>query len=158
MGELTYFLGLQIKQLKDGIFINQAKYVKELLKKFNMENAKSISTPMAINTKLDADEKVNRWIKSNFEVWSVHSFIWLQVDRIFTSVFACVLVFKQIRKSLICLLWKGFFDISCPPKNLVYGLLITMTLGSLHTRMQIMRVVGLNERVLVVLVTFLEGA
>ena len=59
MGELTYFLGLQIKQLKDGIFINQAKYIKELLKKYNLENAKSISTPMAVNTKLDADEKGN---------------------------------------------------------------------------------------------------
>ena len=59
MGELTYFLRLQIKQLKDGIFINQAKYIKELLKKYNLENAKSISTPMAVNTKLDSDEKGN---------------------------------------------------------------------------------------------------
>ena len=59
MGELTYFLRLQIKHLKDGIFINQAKYVKELLKKFNLENAKSISTPMAVNTKLDSNEKDN---------------------------------------------------------------------------------------------------
>ena len=59
MRELTYFLGLQIKQLKDGIFINQAKYIKELLKKYNLENAKSISTPMAVNTKLDFDEKDN---------------------------------------------------------------------------------------------------
>ena len=50
--ELTYFLRLQIKQLKDRIFINQAKYIKELLKKFNLENAKTISTPMAVNTKL----------------------------------------------------------------------------------------------------------
>ena len=59
MGELTYFLGLQIKQLKDRIFINQAKYIKELLKKYNIENAKSISNPMAVNTKLDSDEKGN---------------------------------------------------------------------------------------------------
>ena len=57
IGELIYFLGLQIKQLKDGIFINQAKYIKELLKKYNLENAKSISTPMAVNSKLDSDEK-----------------------------------------------------------------------------------------------------
>ena len=59
MGELTYFLGLQIKQLKDGIFINQAKYIKELLKKYNLENAKFISTPMVVNTKLDSNEKGN---------------------------------------------------------------------------------------------------
>ena len=57
MGELTYFLRLQIKQLKDGIFINQAKYIKELLKKYNLDNSKSISTPMSVNTKLDSDEK-----------------------------------------------------------------------------------------------------
>ena len=57
MGELTYFLGLQIKQLKDEIFINQSKYIKELLKNYNLENSKSISTPMAVNTKLDSDEK-----------------------------------------------------------------------------------------------------
>ena len=37
MGELTFFLGLQIKQMNEGIFINQAKYTKELLKKFGME-------------------------------------------------------------------------------------------------------------------------
>ena len=37
MGELNFFLGLQIKQLKEGIFIHQSKYTKELLKKFKME-------------------------------------------------------------------------------------------------------------------------
>ena len=40
MGELKFFLGLQIKQASKGIYIHQTKYVKELLKKFNMENAK----------------------------------------------------------------------------------------------------------------------
>ena len=39
MGELTFFLGLQVSQKKDGIFINQAKYTKELLKKYGFENA-----------------------------------------------------------------------------------------------------------------------
>ena len=57
MGELTYFLRLQIKQMKDDIFINKAKYIKELLKKYDMENSKSISTPMTANTKLDSDKK-----------------------------------------------------------------------------------------------------
>ena len=55
VGELTFFLGLQIKQTKEGIYIHQSKYVKELFKKFGMENAKEISTPMATNTKLDKD-------------------------------------------------------------------------------------------------------
>ncbi|GJY82694.1 retrovirus-related pol polyprotein from transposon TNT 1-94 [Tanacetum coccineum] len=47
MGELNFFLGLQIKQLEDGIFFNQSKYVKEMLKKFGLENAKPIKTPMS---------------------------------------------------------------------------------------------------------------
>ena len=40
MGELNFFLGLQTKQLKEGPFINQAKYIRDLLKRFNMEEAK----------------------------------------------------------------------------------------------------------------------
>ena len=56
MGELNFFLGLQIKQLPDGIFINQAKYAKELIKKFGMEESKCSPTPMATNLYLDVDE------------------------------------------------------------------------------------------------------
>jgi hypothetical protein len=57
MGEINFFLGLQIKQTKDGIFINQSKYVKDLIRRFGMENAKEIGTPMSPSTKLDKDEK-----------------------------------------------------------------------------------------------------
>ncbi|GKB32295.1 retrovirus-related pol polyprotein from transposon TNT 1-94 [Tanacetum coccineum] len=57
MGELNFFLGLQIKQLEDGIFFNQSKYVKEMLKKFGLENAKPIKTPMSSETKLTRDEE-----------------------------------------------------------------------------------------------------
>ncbi|KAE8723918.1 hypothetical protein F3Y22_tig00011277pilonHSYRG00009 [Hibiscus syriacus] len=56
MGELSFFLGLQIKQRKDGIFINQAKYVKDILKKFGLENGKPHDTLMSSSTKLDLDE------------------------------------------------------------------------------------------------------
>ncbi|GJU25151.1 retrovirus-related pol polyprotein from transposon TNT 1-94 [Tanacetum coccineum] len=57
MGELNFFLGLQIKQFEDGIFFNQSKYVKEMLKKFGLETAKPIKTPMSSETKLTRDEK-----------------------------------------------------------------------------------------------------
>nr|KYP33754.1 Retrovirus-related Pol polyprotein from transposon TNT 1-94 [Cajanus cajan] len=56
MGELNFFLGLQIRQTKNGIFINQSKYCKELLKRFGMENAKSMATPMSTTCYLDKDE------------------------------------------------------------------------------------------------------
>ncbi|KAL6313474.1 hypothetical protein AAG906_005420 [Vitis piasezkii] len=57
MGKLNFFLGLQIKQLKEGTFINQAKYVRDLLKRFNMEETKIMKTPMSSSIKLDKDEK-----------------------------------------------------------------------------------------------------
>jgi hypothetical protein len=46
MGELKYFLGFQIKQLQEGTFISQTKYIQDILKKFGMKNAKPIKTPM----------------------------------------------------------------------------------------------------------------
>ena len=55
MGELKYFLGLQIKQQKDGILIHQEKYAKDLLKRFDMDKAKSINTLMHPQV-LEADE------------------------------------------------------------------------------------------------------
>jgi spore maturation protein CgeB len=57
--ELNYFLGLQIKQLKNGTFVSQGKYIKYMLKKFRMDDAKSISTPMGINGNLDSDASEN---------------------------------------------------------------------------------------------------
>ncbi|KAL2325574.1 hypothetical protein Fmac_024632 [Flemingia macrophylla] len=54
-GELSFFLGLQVKQLKEGIFLHQTKYTKELLKKFEMENCKSSNIPMSTNIYLDSD-------------------------------------------------------------------------------------------------------
>nr|GEW20298.1 hypothetical protein [Tanacetum cinerariifolium] len=56
MGELNLFLGLQIKQLEDGIVFNQSKYIKEMLKKFGLEDFKPIKTPMSSETKLIRDE------------------------------------------------------------------------------------------------------
>jgi len=56
MGELTYFLGQQVKQLKHGTFLNQSKYCFDLLKKFKMEDCKEAVTPIATNCFMDADE------------------------------------------------------------------------------------------------------
>ncbi|GJX19778.1 uncharacterized mitochondrial protein-like protein [Tanacetum coccineum] len=56
MGELTFFLGLQMKQKKDGIFISQDKYVEEILKKFGFIDVKTASTPMETEKPLLKDE------------------------------------------------------------------------------------------------------
>ncbi|GJY34676.1 retrovirus-related pol polyprotein from transposon TNT 1-94 [Tanacetum coccineum] len=55
MGEMKFLLGLQIHQSPRGIFINQAKYALEILKKHGMEKGQSIGTPMSTKPKLDAD-------------------------------------------------------------------------------------------------------
>ncbi|GJU25869.1 hypothetical protein Tco_1164490 [Tanacetum coccineum] len=55
MGEIKFFLGLQIHQSPRGIFINQAKYTLDILKKHGMEKGQSIGTPIATKPKLDAD-------------------------------------------------------------------------------------------------------
>ncbi|GJV24427.1 putative ribonuclease H-like domain-containing protein, partial [Tanacetum coccineum] len=56
MGELTFFLGLQVKQKEDGIFISQDKYVTKILKKFSFTNVKTASTPMETQKALLKDE------------------------------------------------------------------------------------------------------
>jgi hypothetical protein len=55
MGELKYFLGFQIKQLQEGTFICQTKYIPDILKKFGMKNVKPIKTPIGTNGHLDLD-------------------------------------------------------------------------------------------------------
>ena len=57
LGELKFFLGLQISQQNNGIFISQSKYIKEMLKKFGMEDYKPISTPMTTGCKLSKDDE-----------------------------------------------------------------------------------------------------
>nr|GFC87995.1 ribonuclease H-like domain, reverse transcriptase, RNA-dependent DNA polymerase [Tanacetum cinerariifolium] len=57
MGELTFFLELQVKQKKDGIFISQDKYVAEILKKFDFLSVKTVSTPMKTKKPLVKDEE-----------------------------------------------------------------------------------------------------
>jgi hypothetical protein len=59
IGELSYFLGLQIKKLKNGTFMSHDKYIKDMLKKFGMKDEKAISTLMGTNENLDSDVSGN---------------------------------------------------------------------------------------------------
>jgi hypothetical protein len=56
MGELTYFLGFQVKQLKDGTFISQTKYTQDLLKRFGMKDVKPAKTPMGTDGHVDLNK------------------------------------------------------------------------------------------------------
>ncbi|GJR90435.1 putative ribonuclease H-like domain-containing protein [Tanacetum coccineum] len=91
MGELTFFLGLQVTQRDDGIFISQEKYVTEIFKKFGFSDVKTASTPMETHKPLlkdvdgeDVDEHLNRSM--------IGSLMYLTSSRpdIMFSVCACV--------------------------------------------------------------------
>ena len=80
MGELNYFLGLQVSQWKDGIFICQSKYIKDLLKKFGFEDASPAKTPMAITTKLD-DDKLGKGVDITHYRGMIGSLLYLTISR-----------------------------------------------------------------------------
>nr|GEZ60139.1 retrovirus-related Pol polyprotein from transposon TNT 1-94 [Tanacetum cinerariifolium] len=76
MGELNFFLGLQIKQMEDEIFFNQSKYIKEMLKKFGLEDSKPTKTPMSMEIKLTEDDKADsvdssKYGDGDYSLWEV---------------------------------------------------------------------------------------
>ena len=60
IGELGYFLGLQIKQMKNDTFVSQEKYIKDILKEFGMDESKAISIPMGL---------METWIVMLVAIW-----------------------------------------------------------------------------------------
>ncbi|KAK0579464.1 hypothetical protein LWI29_026695 [Acer saccharum] len=80
VGELSYFPGLQIKQLNDGIFITQAKYAKNLVKKFGLENAKHCDTPMSTTLKLSKDAS-GKNVEQTLYWGMIGSLLYLTVSR-----------------------------------------------------------------------------
>jgi hypothetical protein len=63
MGKLNYFLGFQVKQLKDGTFISQTKYTQDLLERFGMKDAKPAKTPMGTTDIWTSTKEVSPLIK-----------------------------------------------------------------------------------------------
>jgi hypothetical protein len=66
MGELIFFLGIQVKQMNQGTFVHQAKYTKDLMKNFNMAELKPVSTPMSSAVSLGPDEA--RYLRASSQV------------------------------------------------------------------------------------------
>nr|GEW50904.1 retrovirus-related Pol polyprotein from transposon TNT 1-94 [Tanacetum cinerariifolium] len=73
MGEMKFFLGLQIHQSPSGIFINQAKYTLEILHKHGMDKGQSFGTPMAMKPKLDADLSGNPVDQTDYHTKHIHT-------------------------------------------------------------------------------------
>ena len=80
MGELNFFLGLQIKQTSNGTMIHQQKYIKELLKRYGMESAKPIDTPISPSTRLVMDDG-SPSIEENLYRGMIGSLLYLTASR-----------------------------------------------------------------------------
>uniref|UniRef100_A0A1S4CJ60 Uncharacterized mitochondrial protein AtMg00810-like n=1 Tax=Nicotiana tabacum TaxID=4097 RepID=A0A1S4CJ60_TOBAC len=100
MGELTYFLGLKIKQSLKGIFISQTKYIKEILKKLAMENANPIGTPMSPTTTLDEDNN-GKSVDESIYRGMIGSLLYLTASRpdIMFSVCKCARFQSALKES-----------------------------------------------------------
>ncbi|GJU65088.1 retrovirus-related pol polyprotein from transposon TNT 1-94 [Tanacetum coccineum] len=100
MGKLNFFLGLQIKQMEDGIFFNQSKYIKEMLKKFSLEDSKPMKTPMSSDTKLTKEEECESVDSTKYQ-GMIGSLLYLMASRPDIIVFAFVHASKRIPKPFI---------------------------------------------------------
>ncbi|GJU02770.1 putative ribonuclease H-like domain-containing protein [Tanacetum coccineum] len=101
MRELTFFLGLQVQQKEDGIFISQDKYVAKILKKFNYSDVKSASTPVDLKTNLcqALGEILTRMITEGYdylsngyylEEWTAKSTAWNEFSSYMASLIICL--------------------------------------------------------------------
>ncbi|GKF51439.1 putative ribonuclease H-like domain-containing protein, partial [Tanacetum coccineum] len=90
MGELTFFLGLQVKHKEDGIFISQDKYVAEILKKFDFASVKTASTPIETQKPLVKDEEASD-VDVHLYRSMIGSLMYLTTSRpdIMFAVYAC---------------------------------------------------------------------
>ncbi|GKA36180.1 retrovirus-related pol polyprotein from transposon TNT 1-94 [Tanacetum coccineum] len=80
MGELNFFLGLQIKQMEDKIFFNQSKYIKEMLNKFGLEDSKPTKMPMSTEIKLTKDDEAD-YVDSSKYRGMIGSLLYLTISR-----------------------------------------------------------------------------
>ena len=101
IGELTFFLGFQVKQMRERIFISQKKYTNDLLKRFKMDECKPIKTPMLTNGHLDLDEGGNTVDQTLYRSM-IGSLLYLATSRPNIMFYVCMCArFKLILRKLI---------------------------------------------------------
>src|SRR4051812_35446814 len=69
LGLLHYFLGIEIHQKEESVFICQNKYARTILKKFGMSNCNPVATPLIVNEKLKKKMEVKKWMHLFIEAW-----------------------------------------------------------------------------------------
>ena len=80
IGELSFFLELQISQTTEGIFISQSKYLKEMLRKFGMTDCALVGTPMTTSCKLSKDDQYPQ-VDTTYYRSMIGSLLYLTVSR-----------------------------------------------------------------------------
>jgi hypothetical protein len=156
MGELTFFLSIQVKQMKQGTFVHQAKYMKDLMKKFNMTELKPVSTLMSSTTSLGPNKDGEAVDQREYMSMIGSPCTSQRHDQTFSSSWGCVRAFRLPHALRIGRQFSGFSGISNTPLSLRFGILLLLRWILLVFSMLILRVVGLTERALLALVIFLD--
>ncbi|GJS02660.1 putative ribonuclease H-like domain-containing protein [Tanacetum coccineum] len=95
MGELSFFLGLQVQQKSDGIFISQEKYVAEILKKFDFATVKTASTPIKPNKALIKDKEAED-VDVHLYISMIGSLMYLKTSRPNVTFVVCACARFQV--------------------------------------------------------------
>jgi hypothetical protein len=94
-GELQFFLGLRIKHSKEGAFVHQAKYTKDIVRKFKMEDSKAMATLMSTTTALDADEEGEHMDQKKYQSM-IGSVLYLTTTRPDIQFLVCLCTHFQV--------------------------------------------------------------
>jgi hypothetical protein len=131
LGLMSYFLGMEVKQSNDGIFICQQKYAKEILKKFHMESCKSTSTPMNLKEKFSKNDGTNKVDEGQY-ISLIGCLMYLTATRLniafAVSLLSCFMhcaseLHLQVKKKMVWykILSSSEFYVSCMATLIVTG-------------------------------------
>jgi hypothetical protein len=112
MGELQFFLRLQIKQSKEGTFVHQAKYIKDIVRKFKMEDSKAMATPMRTTTAPDADEDGEHVDQKEYRSMIV-SLLYLTATRMDIQFLVCLCACFQVSPRTSHRKWSSAYSSTC---------------------------------------------
>eukprot|EP00253_Pinus_taeda_P031539 PITA_31539 len=108
LGELTYFLGLQIQQNEGGIFLSQTKYLKKILKKYGMEDSKPVCTPMVTGCSLSANDETTAVHQPTYRSM-IGSLLYLTAEAEYVAAASCCTQLLWMMQTL------QDFHITCTP-------------------------------------------
>ncbi|GJX87084.1 hypothetical protein Tco_0339098 [Tanacetum coccineum] len=112
MGEMKFFLGLLVNQFSNGIFINQSKYINDILKRFGIENCDTVPTPIGEQAKLKLD-LVGKPVDHTYYRSMIGSLMYLTLSRPDIMFATCMYARYQANPNdIMCQLSKESFDIS----------------------------------------------